>query len=928
MSQNAFQHSGGNAGRQTRYAPLWTAEYFTGLYSNRSVFHDGSSRIEGLYLGPRGDALTSESLNVEVSSRLTLIRRPGLSVWNSQTWNAPDAFYEFRRFLTTEVSTVLVDQADALYDGSDNQKNLIWTKQAGAGQSYMQSVGNTLYWGDGVSQEKWIAPKGWQASTNILPGTIINQGAEPGTLFIALGGLTLPIIAVQVGATHTTLYIDPASVTEQFSDLDGVEVTFSGLTHAAFLNGATVPIEVISSTLGIIQVFHISGGSTPVIAETGSGTTGNGITGGTIPAFNSTRLAVTADAGQQWKSYGGGVQNWGITAPTVAPTLTPQNGARWWSPNATLSLYYAVLDTNGNVEVTFNFTTGASDFQTGRTYPAWAGLFLTTIDGTTIWTNIGQPGTWQGSAVNGGLGSPLTSQVILDSNQNWQYLSSGINANSGATEPTWMTTVGAATTDGGLVWRCLGPGVIFTTATVGYAYSYHGVDGTVSEASPEYFIIGPIVGTSNAAFSPNVAVLEVAGPAPTDLQVDQIWIWRTQQGGSVLFYEDSIPVDGLSGTFSYLEDGIPDTSNTGSGSLNIFIEAPVDGSSDPPPAGLINLTYHLGRIFGSVDNVLYWSSGPDITTGNGNTGFNPENVAVFPSPIYRMVALSTGMFVFTNSDIYIVYGLGTANSPLTPLPYALGVGLGSYNALDYTGGVIYFFTTDGQIVSLDPNNGLTEVGFPVGDILQSPPWSSQTSYLAWFVGGTRDKALFVSDGIDSWYRMSATPAPETGITWSPKATIASGIKAIASIETSPGTHQLLVGPAGEGPILRRDWDTNADNENAYPAYFTIGSLVLAHPGQVAELGFLTIDSIKVGKPIIPSVRVDEIAGPFEQMPRHSPDPDQLVSSRTLFSHRHYFAQTNQPAICRHIQIQCRWEVENLPNEILSSTLFGGYSQIR
>jgi len=920
MAQNAFQHAGANAGKQTRYADLWTARYFTGLYTNRSFFGDGGSRVEGLYLGPRGDALTAESLNVEVSTRLTLIRRPGLSIWNDKEWDSPNIFYEFRRFLASEVISVLVDQPDGLYDGTNNQKNLIWSKLPGAGQSYMQSVGNTLYWGDGVSQKKWLAPRSWDANTAITPGTLINQGAAPGVVYMALGGITMQIVASQIFGAHITLYVNPSDVPANFTDLIGAEVTFSGLTNAAVLNGTTVPVtQIVSTTLGAFSVFHFTGSNHPLVADNGVATTGSGTTGATVPTFTPTEFTVTQDSGQQWKSYGTAVENWGVVPPAAAPTLAYVGSyfVRFWQPYGGIPTNYSILDNNGNVE----YNTTGSLQASGRVYPTWSGVGGTTIDGDVTWLNVGPPGEWLATTVFGS-GTSATVNVILDSNGNWQYAIN--NGTTGATPPVWNTTVGTNTADSGVTWKCLGPGTIITTATISYAFSYHAVDGTVSEASPQITIPGGSVGSIGT----QGYFVQLGGPLSADPQVDQIWIWRTQQGGATLFFEDAVPADGSVVSWVYLDPGIPDTSVMGGGALNILIEAPIDGSSDPPPNGLVNLTYHLGRIFGSVANVVYWSSGPDITTGNGNTGFRPANVAVFPAPVYRMVALSTGLFVFTNSDIYIIYGLATTSSPLTPLPFALGTGLGSYNALDVNGGVIYFFTTDGQIVSLDPNNGLSEVGFPIGDQFQSAPWSPQTSYLAWYIGGTRDKALFVSDGQGDWFRMCATPSPETGLTWSPKATVAGGAKAMASIETAPGVHQLLVGPSGTGPILFRDWNTNTDNGQVYPAYFTIGSLVLAHPGQVAELAYFTFDSIKVGKPLMPSVRIDEISGPFEEMPRFTPDPPQLVASRTLYSHRHYFSQTEQPAICRHLQLKISWEAENVANELMSSTLFGGFLQER
>ena len=73
---------------------------------------------------------------------------------------------------------------------------------------------------------------------------------------------------------------------------------------------------------------------------------------------------------------------------------------------------------------------------------------------------------------------------------------------------------------------------------------------------------------------------------------------------------------------------------------------------------------------------------------NGTNGFAPDNFAEFPSAVKRMVPTSIGLLVFTVSDIYLIQGNGTSGNPITPVPYATGIGLLSYNALDVNGTTI------------------------------------------------------------------------------------------------------------------------------------------------------------------------------------------------------------------------------------------------
>src|SRR5947209_15986052 len=83
----------------SKYAPIHTNRFFTGLWTHRSPLRDAATPFlyEKFYSGSRYDSLIG-GLNCELSSRLTLRRRPGHSVYNSQTFPAIKRFYEFRQF--------------------------------------------------------------------------------------------------------------------------------------------------------------------------------------------------------------------------------------------------------------------------------------------------------------------------------------------------------------------------------------------------------------------------------------------------------------------------------------------------------------------------------------------------------------------------------------------------------------------------------------------------------------------------------------------------------------------------------------------------------------------------------------------------------------------------------------------------------------
>jgi len=301
------------------------------------------------------------------------------------------------------------------------------------------------------------------------------------------------------------------------------------------------------------------------------------------------------------------------------------------------------------------------------------------------------------------------------------------------------------------------------------------------------------------------------------------------------------------------------------------------------------------------------------------------------------------MLAFTLSDIYIIPGNGTNTSPILPaIPYLTGIGLGNYNALDINGGLIGFYTTDKQFVIFDPSAGLSYVGFPIGNLLRQnngqagTTWTPSKAYVTWYVNG-EDAAWYLADGVNGWYRMINTPAPESGLTWSTFATIQGhGCGAIASIETSPGVHNLLIGQTtSTADILARDLDATTDagstisNGTTYAVYAVIGSIVLANPGQIAKIAFITTDSVKVGSPLVLGIILDEAlpyyTGSFDILKHWETDPPGLPESSSILGQRFYLAEDKDTtSYCRHLQVLVQWPAEDAQNELQTLTIFGAF----
>lgn len=960
----------------SRYSALGMgSRQFTGLWTQRSPYRDAavSYLIGKFYGGSRIDSIL-DGLNREISMRLTDVRRPGNPVWNSNLFPGINSFYSFSRVINgTRTIDVLADGMDGTIYGASGGKTSLFTK-TGTTKTRFLGVANELFFSDTADLEAWLTPAAiWQASTNIKPGTLINSGAKPYNLQMALGGITLNIVATSSDGTNITIYTDPSQVPEQFANLQGISAHFTGLTVATSLNGNSYAVTVVSSTLGILRVTQAQAAYVRAI-DTGSGTTGTGTTGGSLPAFSATKFAITADGGQQWKCYGPAMMAWGLPAPTKAPVLAPANGARFWQAGFTPSANnYAILDSNQNVEIYVNGTTQA----TGNRYPIWAAIDTTSVgitnDGTAQWYNVGPIRGWKASSpfytfpsgATGGTGIC----VILDPNGNLQWVTNGSGGNSGGTAPAWATGLNATTTDGALTWTCLGPGATLTTATVQYAFSTHGVDGSVSTASPVATVFGPILGPNVAApaDSPlDYLTLTMVLPAfPSLDQTDYLDIWRCPQGQlGTLVLEDQYPLDTAQTHVSppyafqvYDEIGIPDTSADGTGALNAFILAPTAKANQPPPAGATAPAYHLNRVWMIQGNKVIYSGGPDTIVGNGNTAFPPLNAFGYQGVPIRLVPVTVqngGLLVYTTAGIFIILGTGTPSNPFYSTTYYDKVFLGGYDALDTFGTEHFLMESNLKVSSIavqypfNPQTGYTEIGFPIGDQflkmstagLSTSIYNASTAFLTWNIANTTDNAMYVADGAIGWFRMSNVAPPESGLIWSPFAQIATaGTSAVQSIETAPGVFQLLIGPsnsiAGGAPILARDTTGTIfyDGLNTpllpalpYAAWDVKGVTKLCSTGEMTELGWISTKSMKVGKKPTIGLLMNEIepgtSTPFTILQWTSPDPAILPPSQSVYSDQYSCEQNGVAPKGDSVSLKFDYGAQFAADELLDFEIYG------
>jgi hypothetical protein len=406
-----------------------------------------------------------------------------------------------------------------------------------------------------------------------------------------------------------------------------------------------------------------------------------------------------------------------------------------------------------------------------------------------------------------------------------------------------LTGITAAyeTSVGTLVWTNLGKtatvnGVFYNaglTPTIGYTYYYafmNSATGHLSNVSVASGSTGPADLTTGTLVAQIVNVSGVgmqntpSGPYGQDPQVDTIVVFRNTDGGAFFYQLATFPNPGnssMAGTWT-LNDAAPDngisvpgtvvlngTPSTITEALNNEIFAPIGLLNSIPPAGMADMDYFAGRMWGSVESFLYYNTSADNASLLGITqngvpaeSWAPANVIPFNAAIVRILAVGGGLLVCTTQDTWFVTGQNLLTGGFNPQKVLVGHGVRSYNAVGVDGSTAWIYTADRECLCVNPNSGSVEFGFPIGDLLEET-FSPEEAYFVRHVSGSRDNAVFLADGSTGWYRLNpnqqgASMSGEQTPVWSPKANFVptiGGVGAIASIETSPGVIQLLIGLA-------------------------------------------------------------------------------------------------------------------------------------
>src|SRR5208282_3109845 len=374
--------SGGQPQKQPHYAGIFQDRSFTGLFTQRAPIHDPASVLETKYYGGRPAALWG-GLNIELTNRLTLQRRPGLVSFNTNNASpgftyptAPLVAYAFHLIdgtLRTMVDTGTTgpSEQDAVTAVAAPVSGLaVYTGTFASGANNGLVGVNVTIAGMGTGANNGVFPVYFSTATTITVGNASaaaqsGQTATATTLYITSVAAT----TVSAGGLSTAVYtgVFTGGAANAFAGLQFYVSGFvNGSNNSATKTNAKATFLCVASSATTLTLVNpnaqvettnasaISAGAVYWDQQNGSATLiwGKSYGAGQTYFIASGGILFFANGvdSKKWTPYNTNfppgiygnvsVWNWGIIAPPAQPStniLASGSAAQQWAANTVFS---------------------------------------------------------------------------------------------------------------------------------------------------------------------------------------------------------------------------------------------------------------------------------------------------------------------------------------------------------------------------------------------------------------------------------------------------------------------------------------------------------------------------------------------------------------------------------------------------------------
>jgi hypothetical protein len=358
--------------------PVNIERFTAGYHTNRSPLQ-APIRITGLSAVPLYDALI-DGLNVEISPRNTVVRRPGLPQYCSAAiTGTPLGFSQFKRVGNSPY--LLLDTTTGIYRFTTSAITSIFAKTTTA-QSSFQQAGTTLYACDGVDAQKFdssLAATNWGITAPTVAPNVANVAAS-----------SLPLWAANTFYNPSLLIYDSNGNLQLLTTAGttaGVQPTWSTISGNTTADGTAVWTCQGTATRAINHVYaagaYIEVDYSISTVKTIGHTTHTFVTNYS-DFFKTTAGGTSSSTSTALKTWAPGIGS-AVTDGTV--TWVNQGTKITWATigaTALVSTDISIADANGNQE------TVNKAGKSGAVAPTWSVvLSASTADNTTAWTNNG-----------------------------------------------------------------------------------------------------------------------------------------------------------------------------------------------------------------------------------------------------------------------------------------------------------------------------------------------------------------------------------------------------------------------------------------------------------------------------------------------------------------------------------------------------------